>query len=271
MPPLRSAQALLLSYLDGIYQGTVRARYRGQLACMEEDPRALLLDVGCHTGVNTLRLARAVGTGHVVGLERRPSPLRQASEAGVRCLVADANVPLPIADETVDVVTAMDVLEHLVDPAGLVHEAYRVLRPGGYCVVATPNLASWHNIFALALGFQPFSGPNLTSMLDADMAIVRRMHRQAYGMSADQEIAPSEEIGLHRHIVVVAYRSLLRLMAQAGFTIERARGYGYYPFPSPIGRVMARLDPAHSHHIVVKGRKPGGQPLPREERSQAAS
>jgi len=256
MPLPRSVQALLLTYLDRIYQGTVRERYRGQIACLERDAHAVLLDVGCHTGVNTMRLAGAVGTHRVLGLERRPAPLQEAEAAGVHCLVGDANTTLPFASTSLDVVTAMDVLEHLVDPARLVHEIYRVLRPGGYCVLATPNLASWHNIFALVLGFQPFSGPNLTTMLDADMAIVRRMHRQAYGLADDAEGAASTESDLHRHIVVVAYRALLRLLTQAGFTIERARGYGYYPFPSPIGRLLARLDPAHSHHIVVKGRKP---------------
>ena len=267
MPLYHRAQALLFSYLDRIYQGTVRERYRGQLACMEPDPQALLLDVGCHDGTNTMHLARAVGTLRVCGLECRPSALRQAARSGIRCLVADANVTLPLESETVDVITAMDVLEHLVDPARLVHEVYRVLRPGGYCVVATPNLSSWHNIFALALGFQPFSGPNLTTMLDADMVIVRRMHREAYGMSDKAEIVASSEVDLHRHIVVVAYRSLLRLMGRAGFTIERARGFGYYPLPSALGRVMARIDPSHSHHIVVKGRKPADQALSQMNRS----
>jgi len=34
---------------------------------------------------------------------------------------------------------------------------YRILKPGGYAVISTENLASWDNILALILGYTPFS------------------------------------------------------------------------------------------------------------------
>ena len=147
------------------------------------------------------------------------------------------------------------VVDDEVDWLSPLAEMYRVLRPGGYAMLATPNLASWHNIFALLIGLQPFSGPNVTTMLDAELAMVKRMHRRAYGLPADGPIDdPSEPEGL-RHIVVIAYRSLLRLMAGAGFRVEYARGFGYYPLPPLLARPMARIDPWHAHHLVVKVRK----------------
>jgi SAM-dependent methyltransferase len=182
--------------------------------------------------------------------------LREAATSDIHAFVGDANFPLPCPDASIHAVTAIDVIEHLIDPRMLVREAYRVLQPGGYAIFATPNLASWHNIFALLIGLQPFSGPNLTTMLDADVDVVRRLHRQAYDLDEQSEIEDRGEHELHRHIVVVAYRSMLRLMRREGFTIEYARGFGYYPLPPILGRLAARLDPWHTHHMVIKGRKP---------------
>lgn len=50
--------------------------------------------------------------------------------------------PLPYPDERFDLVTSMDVIEHIVDPVPWVREALRVLRPGGKLFLTTPNYAS---------------------------------------------------------------------------------------------------------------------------------
>ncbi|MHB1293520.1 MAG: class I SAM-dependent methyltransferase [Anaerolineae bacterium] len=246
---------LLVRYLNHTYADTVVRRYAAQRACLEPCAGADLLDIGCQTGANTLRLAETLRAGRVVGIDYNARTLREAEAAGIQALVADANRPLPLQDCCVDVVTAMDVVEHLVEPRMLVREAYRVLRPGGYLVLATPNLASWHNIGALLLGLQPFSGPNLTTMLDADMRVVRSLHRRAYGLADEGEVVESAEPELHKHIVVGAFRSMKRLLQREGFQVTYARGFGYYPFPPLLARPLARLDPWHAHHMVLKGRK----------------
>lgn len=249
---------MLGAYLQRIYAQMVVRRYRAQQACLEVDPAAMLLDVGCKDGQHSLELAAAIGTPRVVGLDYNDEALRLAHGRGVQALRADASRDWPLASECADVVTAMDVLEHLVDPAKAIAEAFRVLKPAGYLVVATPNLASWHNWFALLIGQQPFSGPNVTSMLDGDVAVVRQLHRRAYDLEDSCETVPTEAPELHRHIVVLTLRALLGALRRANFTVEFARGYGYYPFGGWLASGLARLDPWHAHHIVVKARKPSG-------------
>ena len=68
---------------------------------------------------------------------------------------ADLNGVLPLSDESVDVVIASHVIEHINDTDMFVKEMYRVLRGGGYALVATPNLAAWYNVLFLILGQQP--------------------------------------------------------------------------------------------------------------------
>jgi SAM-dependent methyltransferase len=52
---------------------------------------------------------------------------------------ANLNEPLPIDDASFDVVAAIEVIEHLENSYALLREISRILKPGGYAVVSTPN------------------------------------------------------------------------------------------------------------------------------------
>jgi GT2 family glycosyltransferase/SAM-dependent methyltransferase len=56
----------------------------------------------------------------------------------VRFVCGDAT-DLPFADESFDAVTMFDLLEHVLDDRQAVREAFRVLCPGGFLLVSTPN------------------------------------------------------------------------------------------------------------------------------------
>ena len=56
----------------------------------------------------------------------------------VRFICGDATA-LPFADRSFDAVTMFDVLEHIPDHQQAIVEAFRVLRPGGFLLVSTPN------------------------------------------------------------------------------------------------------------------------------------
>ena len=67
----------------------------------------------------------------------------------------DLNEPWPLTNESVDVLHSNQVIEHLPRTDHFMPEVRRVLRPGGYALVSTNNLASCHNIVSLVLGLQP--------------------------------------------------------------------------------------------------------------------
>jgi SAM-dependent methyltransferase len=46
---------------------------------------------------------------------------------------------LPFEDQRFDAVTMFDLLEHVTDDGQAIREAFRVLRPGGFLIVSTPN------------------------------------------------------------------------------------------------------------------------------------
>lgn len=58
---------------------------------------------------------------------------------------------LPIPDASVDAAAAVEVIEHLENPRALVRELTRIVRPGGWVVVTTPNQLSALSLLTLAV------------------------------------------------------------------------------------------------------------------------
>lgn len=95
-----------------------------------------VLDLGCRTGALTRHF---VSGNHVVGVDVDPAALAKAELLGIEPVVADVEARLPFEAASFDVVVAGELLEHLRDPAALVSEIQRVLRPGGTFVGSVPN------------------------------------------------------------------------------------------------------------------------------------
>lgn len=69
----------------------------------------------------------------------------------------DFETRFPLEDASFDVVTAFEVIEHVVgSPRAFVQEIFRVLRPGGTLYLGTPNVTSWAKVRRLMMHMHPY-------------------------------------------------------------------------------------------------------------------
>lgn len=97
-----------------------------------------LLDVGTADGLMLPILAQRFPKLRVVGLDRSWELLEAVGRMPFRVLQADATM-LPVAARTFDVVSATAVIEHLHAPLHFLEDCRRVLKPGGICIITTPD------------------------------------------------------------------------------------------------------------------------------------
>lgn len=76
------------------------------------------------------------------------------SEDGIYFYPADINKDkLPLKENSVDIVIATEIIEHLLIPENLLSEANRILKNDGLLLLSTPNLRWWVNILLLIAGY----------------------------------------------------------------------------------------------------------------------
>lgn len=117
----------------------------------------LVLDLGCGSGeiLKDLsgRFERRIG---VDISRRRLNEMAGGEIDGWEFREADLNRPFPLESEIADAVVANQVIEHIIEPAGFVREIHRILRPGGRCIITTPNIRYLKNILHLIFsGYGP--------------------------------------------------------------------------------------------------------------------
>lgn len=137
---LERARQSLGTSADAIYATVI-------VALRERQAGGRIADVGCGGG-HFRAAARDLCTSYV-GVD----VLRHAAlAADVRFCRADLDrEPIPLETGTVDVGVALEVIEHLENPRALVRELARIVRPGGWVVVSTPNQLSALSVASLAI------------------------------------------------------------------------------------------------------------------------
>jgi len=73
----------------------------------------------------------------------------------IKIIQCDLNFGFPIASQTFDVVTAGEVIEHMIDEGAFLQECHRVLKKGGTLVLTTPNLGFSFNRLLVLMGRTP--------------------------------------------------------------------------------------------------------------------
>lgn len=156
-------------------------------------PEDSVLDIGCGEGGYALFSARQ-GAEIILAdvdadkLETARQRLQAEAARSVQLLVTDAN-PIPLPDGRVSKVVAMEVLEHVDDPAQFMAELVRVARPGAQFLLTVPD--------EVIEGVQ-------------------------------KHIAPPIYFEKPNHIRVFKRGELEQLAVDAGLIVERSTQYGFY-------------------------------------------
>jgi SAM-dependent methyltransferase len=161
-------------------------RRLAELVSSFDDRRRLnaWLDVGC--GAGTLMQAACDNGWGVVGSEVAEGSARALRAKGLDVRLGQLR-DLGLADGTFDVVSMVEVVEHVPDPRALFGEARRLLRPGGALYITTPHARGlsarvlgldW-SVIAPPEHLQLFSSRGLRLALEAAGLNVRSLHTHA--------------------------------------------------------------------------------------------
>ena len=94
-----------------------------------------VLDLGCGTGTMLRHLGRY---GVAEGLETDEAMVLACRDRGLDRVRLAHPPPLPYESESFDLITLLDVLEHIEDDQGVLDEVARTLRPGGTLMLTVP-------------------------------------------------------------------------------------------------------------------------------------
>ncbi len=239
-------------YAINLYDSWARQSEKTLLSFIEKNPNVRLLDLGCGDGKLTVKIAKKIGTKDVNAIEALPIKIKS-----IKTKRTNLNEKFPFNSNSFDVVISNYSIEHLYNTSLFISETYRVLRKGGYVVVATDNLASWPNIISLVFGYQAFSTTFMINGKSIGNPYALRVEGPVEtGPAPDPEFARKwRDIGEFGHNKVLAYKGLIDAYKAHGFEIEKVSGVGYFPFKGFLSSIMARLDPRHSHLIILKAKK----------------
>lgn len=203
-------------------------RDRDVLRVVAPRPGDVVLELGSARGDVSFLLARHAG--EVIGVDAAPEALALAEAArarlgiaNVRWLEADVADLAPLADESVDAVAAIDLVEHVDDAtlAAMLRECRRVLKRGGRLGLYTPDRAHY----------------------------VERM--KAHDFLLKQ---------FPQHIAVRRVDAYRRFLAEAGFSVD-LEAWSVSPFPAVrwVERALAPLPlvgPTFRYRILLRALAP---------------
>ena len=160
---------------------------------------SLLLDVGCGSGV-FLSLAQQSGFD-VTGVELNPTLADKASRKARTEVVVGDFMSVDLGDQQFDVITLLDLIEHLPDPLAALKRCCQLLKPDGYLVAYTPN----------------HSG------------LIVQIANLLYRLTRGRVAEPIAEIFDCTHVVFFDVRTLRLAIIKAGFSVEKTMLLKYDP------------------------------------------
>ncbi len=189
-----------------------------------------VLDLGCGYGGRAVRM-RELGARSVTGLEIAADLVEHAArfaaergQADVRFVVG-VGEDIPCKTSAFDLVTMLDVMEHVVSPSEVLSECFRVLAPGGCLAVVFPpyyEITGGSHLHGYATSFP---GLNLLFSTEALKSAARKRFAEQ-GIDHTpwlREGVPTDRLWNQNGLTVRGFRKLVR---RSGFAVEEIRYIG---------------------------------------------
>jgi|WetSurMetagenome_2_1015567.scaffolds.fasta_scaffold03870_6 SAM-dependent methyltransferase len=233
---------MIKAYLEKLVN-TAEKNYFKNIVC-ELKKRQLkvenFVDIGCYTGENTLLIAKTCHSKNIFGIDLNSDALKQARKKRIKTIHQDiSDSHWKIESNTFDFVYSNQTIEHLYSVDLFIKNIKRVLKKNGYALISTENLSSWHNVFSLLLGYQPFSTTNICTKkwsIGNPLSIIRDGHH--------------DPLMIHRSVFTLS--ALSEFFSLYNFEIIKIITSGYYPFPNNyIGNFFAKIDKRHSVYMAI--------------------
>jgi 2-polyprenyl-3-methyl-5-hydroxy-6-metoxy-1,4-benzoquinol methylase len=204
------------------------------------------LDVGCGDGLFLAEFDRAGNLSargwQLHGIDVSPAVIAEASKRPYHFERFNLEEGIPHPAASFDIVVAGEVIEHVYDPDQLVREAHRVLRPGGFLLVTTPNLQAWYNRVLFVAGIQPLFYETSTKSTEIGAGPILRLKRGRVPVG---------------HLRVFNRRALLDILHSEGFHPVAIRGAVFESLPGAVRRIdrlFNRLPSLASNLVVLATR-----------------
>lgn len=205
-----------------------------------------LLDVGCGDGLFVAEVDERLGLSKrgwsLHGVDFSTAMVQAAGSRPYTFAECNVEDGLPFADESFEIVTAGELIEHVYDPDRLLREVRRVLRPQGHVLLTTPNLQAWYNRALFLAGIQPLFYETSTKSPMIGAGPLRRIKKGTIPVG---------------HLRVFNRRALLDLLESEGFRPLDVRAAAFEAIP-PSVRGLDRLFnrwPSLASNLIVLARR----------------
>jgi 2-polyprenyl-3-methyl-5-hydroxy-6-metoxy-1,4-benzoquinol methylase len=138
-----SDQALYAEKADDYFENA-----RTEIATLLPERLDRVLEIGCGAGATMKWLRSRSTVQYAAGVELVPDAASKASAVFDPVMTGNIET-MNLPEGKFDLIVALDVLEHLVDPWSVVRRLHGALKPGGAVIVSIPNVCHYSVVLPL--------------------------------------------------------------------------------------------------------------------------
>jgi 2-polyprenyl-3-methyl-5-hydroxy-6-metoxy-1,4-benzoquinol methylase len=140
---------------DFVYKWPVLSSYISILT------KGTILDFGCGDGKILDEIAKLNPGANLIGTDVSDIAIKEAKKAvpNARYIkICDGGI-IPLKDNSIDFIVALDVIEHVFDTENMFNELARIIKSGGQILISTPFCGFIKNVLIAMIGFETVYDP----------------------------------------------------------------------------------------------------------------